>query len=448
MQRNNSVKAVCEFIWDMEEELKLLSWKTNDIFIWQIIRMKVYYALMMQSGIFQNPHPGISSHRRGFEKFKRSFKKRYTKVLRNPLSSFKKYDNIVFPHSRKVNGVDIYTEQITQELGKEAMVIDCLESSSWSQYCMPPIKASYSAELSMKDLRLLEDITRQINAFMQIDIDLRELVVQGIENFKTQYDAYYALFQRHRPKRIVTTVAYFHPYIVAAAKALGVQVLECQHGTITKYHLGYSYPQHVELEYAPEILLTFGKYWTDTMELPVNTKTIVIGAPYIDAIKKGNRVAKIPQSITFCSQGVIGEQLFDFAVEVARRLPKHTISFKLHPSELLPEYEDRLSTRPTIPKNFNLIFKSPGIFELLAASEYQAGVFSTTLFEGIPLDTKVVLIDMVGSEYMAPLRKRHGVPLVSTPEEFVEKFHKANLISDPEYYYAPAAESILQLLDS
>ena len=40
------------------------------------------------------------------------------------------------------------------------------------------------------------------------------------------------------------------------------------------------------------------------------------------------------------------------------------------------------------------------LYEYLAKSEYQAGVFSTSLYEGIEFNCKTILLDVPGVEYM------------------------------------------------
>ena len=48
------------------------------------------------------------------------------------------------------------------------------------------------------------------------------------------------------------------------------------------------------------------------------------------------------------------------------------------------------------------------LYKQLANSEFQAGVFSTALYEGIEFNCKTILLDLPGIEYM---------------DSFIEKYH-------------------------
>ena len=78
---------------------------------------------------------------------------------------------------------------------------------------------------------------------------------------------------------IFVVVSYENLAIVAAAKSLGIQAIELQHGTITDYHLGYSYPEKTrlngEIPYFPDKILTFGDYWINEKSCPISKDNIV-----------------------------------------------------------------------------------------------------------------------------------------------------------------------------
>ena len=73
---------------------------------------------------------------------------------------------------------------------------------------------------------------------------------------------------------------------VAAAKRAGVKVIELQHGTITPYHLGYSYPEQQKNIGFPNELWCFGKFWFENTKMPIGTSFKIIGAPYINRLSK------------------------------------------------------------------------------------------------------------------------------------------------------------------
>lgn len=128
---------------------------------------------------------------------------------------------------------------------------------------------------------------------------------------------------------IFVVVSYENLAIVAAAKSLGIEVIELQHGTITDYHLGYSYPLKTRLDgeipYFPDKILTFGDYWINDENCPLSKdKIIPIGFSYFEVQSKDYINAEpIDNQVLFISQGVIGKYLSQIAYEFAK--PKKII---------------------------------------------------------------------------------------------------------------------------
>ncbi|MHA1540134.1 MAG: hypothetical protein ACTSXQ_06635 [Alphaproteobacteria bacterium] len=452
MKKDLSVEDICTFIWGLEKKYTLLNWQVDDVYIWQVIRMQLYYALVQKTGVFKNPHPNAARSQR--QKIAFIFKSLRAYFTRNPFCSSKAVPNILFPHQRKINGKDIYSEQLMAEMGGNILSVEPLQTAMPLSktldfyHVIAHIKTAFSLKkykMEKSNQDKIIAIETEIRTAFQIDYDLKSVIFFQLLQFKNLYPIYHRLFKKNKTENVFVLVAYAKPHILAAAKDLNIKVIELQHGTITRYHLGYSYPGAPTLAYAPDKLLTFGKYWSDTTELPSNLNPVVIGSPYIKALGQEHKASKEKKTITFCSQGVIGEKLFDFALKTAKQLKDYKIYFNLHPSERLEDYQ-KLMRRKEKTDNFHLIYKEPNIFTLLAQSEYQAGVFSTTLFEGIALGTKVILIDMPGIEYMRPLYEKNDAVLVRTVTEFIDNFQKAPKLKNAAYYYADPVKEIRALL--
>jgi hypothetical protein len=65
------------------------------------------------------------------------------------------------------------------------------------------------------------------------------------------------------------------------------------------------------------------------------------------------------------------------------------------------------------------------LYELFAQSEYQIGVFSTAIYEGLTLNCKTVLLDFPGVEYMEYLIEEDIVKFAKNAEELT-KFIKVD----------------------
>ena len=59
-----------------------------------------------------------------------------------------------------------------------------------------------------------------------------------------------------------------------------------------------------------------------------------------------------------------------------------------------------------------LELKDTDFYKLLAKSEYQAGVFSTALYEGVEFGCKTILFDLPGVEYMDKFIEMYEVEVI------------------------------------
>ena len=121
----------------------------------------------------------------------------------------------------------------------------------------------------------------------RLGVNLQEFVAvfeNRVRLLSRQSTSYARFFKLAKTKRLIVTDSYFSVALMAGARAAGVHIIELQHGFISRYHLGYSYPRGQASPYMADELWTFGQYWIDETPLPANIKTRVIGAPYVEAL--------------------------------------------------------------------------------------------------------------------------------------------------------------------
>lgn len=237
--------------------------------------------------------------------------------------------------------------------------------------------------------------------------------------------------------------AYFQHAAIEGARRAGARVVELQHGFISRFHLGYSWPGQPEVPYVPDELWCFGRFWFEETPLAAGIQPRVIGAPYLRELARQVDGGRDERMVVFASQGVIGRRLFDAAVTTAMALPELRIVFRLHPSEIEEDYQT-LAERVGAPANFEISHRVPNVFALLAQAAIQVGVFSTTLLEGMALGTRTVVLALPGNEYMRPVIARGDALFVRSAEELIEKLDQAPRCRDPEYYYARPVERLLK----
>lgn len=430
-----SVKDVCEAFWEIEAEHDLLSWRIHDIPIWPLLRMNAFYAITQKAGLYDAPHPGLGEARDA--------------VADEGLdaeAAAPGRSSVLLMATKKINGSEPYSDAVRLALEDKALLIDRPVDGQVLPGAVnfDRLVASFREQFDEGMVRFLtaenrfrlflieqafkrrlgitpNDLAQAIQVNMAVYVGVR----RGFENF----------FARHPVRRLILSNAYgvTTRAVVAAARAQGIRTIELQHGFMSRYHLGYSWPGRPEVPDVADELWTFGAFWGDSTPLPGQMQTRVIGAPYVSSLADG-AAARNPDLVVFTSQGVIGRRLFAVALETARRRPDKTIVFRLHPNETLADFETLVPA--DAPANFSVSARTPNIFALLAGAEIQVGAFSTTLFEGMALGVRTIVLDMPGIEYMTPVIERGDVLYVKTVDDLVAQMDEAPRAQDPTYYYA------------
>lgn len=439
--RNISVKSICEYFWTVEKDYHLVeSDRLN--YRWLPFRFKFYYHITEKTNLFEKAHP----FRMGIIEQINFIQKTFFNLVWKTPFFHKRSKNLLVPLQRKIKGVDIYSEELVKNLDS-LMIIDSRMQSNLMKnavsldfyYVSVGVFAKFIATILTpfphwhKTIdHVLDRFTYQFNLNKSTAVRMyRETRVKFICLKKL----YKLLLKIKGIENVYIVGAYFRMELIAAAKELNIPVIELQHGTITKYHLGYSYPDQSNVIYFPDELWTFGEFWFEQTPIPKNVVNKIIGAPYINKLKSHKVAQDLKHNrVIINSQGVIGTKLFNFSLNVARLIPDLEVIFRLHPSEKIAKYESLLTERGDYPTNFQLSHQNPNIFELMAFSKYVAGVFSTTIYEAMYLGAQIIIINDIGVEYMEKTIERGEAVVVNSPEEFAQKYTEGK-ISDADYYY-------------
>ncbi|MER7245921.1 hypothetical protein [Kribbella sp. NPDC000426] len=399
----------------METDLGLLGWQTSGAHPWPIIRMRVFHELTRRTGIHGAPHP---VRRTPYDKAALVAKHVAGIVTRSPFPG--RYDALVVPHPRKPNGVEIYTDVLRDTLGDSALILD----SGINGTPLPGSKNLdfFTSAAGAIHPRTTDDrgIGEALEKLTGVRVPVGAILAREVPKHLRLRALYRALLKRHRIKTVYVVVAYFHQHIVGAARDLGIRVVELQHGAISPFHLGYSYPGRPTVADQPDELWCFGSYWTDVADLPAGMRTEVIGATFLPTPGP-----KDPRRVVFLSQGTVGAELVQVADAVAKENPQLDVVYRLHPSERPEDY--------TIPSGVQLS-TGGSTLDLLATATYQVGVSTTALFEGMALGCRTAVADLPGHEYLDPAIARGHAVLMSRPSDL----QQAPLCPTPEIYYAPS----------
>ncbi|MDR2967070.1 MAG: CDP-glycerol glycerophosphotransferase family protein [Methanobacteriaceae archaeon] len=471
---NITIKEVCDTLFSLEEKYDLNQMKIQGVYAWQLVRIYVYYEISRKIGVFGSPQQAkvtIIDKILSFLPFIKN------SLFSNPLKGDHHRDILIFDHPRKVNHCeefkDIYSYFLRDDLGGEYSyeIIETpylnkhlTKKENYIKYNDRILLGSYfykkrtNLQLKASEKDKIANIQREINSNFNIDIDLLNIIKNHILDFEYQYKKYDQLFKKRTPKYIFVVVAYENQAMIAAAKDNDIKVIELQHGTISKYHLGYNYPNEKDknnIKYFPNKILSFGSYWKEVANYPTSSEDIIpIGFPYLDEnIKSYLNIEKNRNQILFISQGVIGKYLSEFAYNIAKKLEdfkeNYTFIYKLHPGEY-SNWRDNYSYLKKCENlaNFHIVDnEEASLYELFSKSEYQVGVFSTAIYEGLLFNCKTFILDLPGSEYMDSLVEKKHVKKIVTAHEFIDSLSNFKINRyDKDFFFKKYNKSTLNKL--
>ena len=497
-----TVKEICQKIWNLEEKYELNHKEIQDCYPWQLIRMYLYYEITRKTNVFESAQQSSLSL---FDKINSFLPFLKNSISSNPLSGKENVDVLIFDHPRKVifedEYQDIYSYFLKDTLNQHGKSFETIESPYLNQHFR---NKSNIKENNVKfndrillgsfihktrnrgklpftedEKQLINTVKEEIETAFKIEIDLFRIMEDHILNFQYDYKKYIELLQRKNPKVVFLVVAYENKALVAACKKMNIEIIELQHGTISPYHLGYSYPENTmkfngeikEIEYFPDKILSFGDYWKNACPFPIDSENIIsMGFPYFEensktymeiAEKKDNEQIN-PKQILFISQGVIGKYLSQLAYETASNIngnnennenknaQNYNFIYKLHPGEYgtWKENYDYLTKAVNEFDNFTVIDKSePPLYGLFAKSHYQIGAFSTAIYEGLAFNCKTFIIDVPGVEYLDDLIDKDIVKKVKNSEELINYINSENISIqeyDKDYFFKNFDETIFK----
>jgi hypothetical protein len=285
-------------------------------------------------------------------------------------------------------------------------------------------KTGFSAvSLSDDELSLIEDIQEEISIRFGVEISLKKIIKEDLSKRKVRLPLYEKLIKKVNPQAAFLTVGYNgRETFIEACKSAGVPVIELQHGVISKYHLGYSFPYDTKNLFA-DYFFSFGEFWSDSVDLPLHKKDIYpVGFPHLErkSQKYGNTETK--EMTVFISQPTIGKKLSSFAADLSSRQEyENEIIYKLHPNEA----DSWKNNYPwLLDSDIKVVEDDPSLYQIFSESTEQVGVYSTALYEGLYFGLDTYILDAPGHEYTEYLIRNNYVSLVSSVEDYLSKKYK------------------------
>lgn len=447
-----SVRGLCETIWNLENEFGLLHKDTAGVYPWPALRVKIYYELAYALRLLQ-PDAGPQGKTRLALRALRSL---VPEGGRNSsYATSKNSDCLVIPSDRGgIEGCPYATSLVSSSLKSGATVslvashvpkplhnlknLNLVSPRSLDRRILVNVGIRRLATFSKPLLKDQErtfwsNLELELRKRLGIAIPLTKLVTDFVFYDSAAASAYDQLLERIRPSKILVVCHYGRASLIRQAQLRSIPIEEIQHGTITRYHLGYSFPDwqigDPSIPYFPTRFLSWGRYWTASTPFPLPEECFkYTGFESIRHRLSSYRVQpgrQNHQQILVLSQAALSGPFQDQVYKLANGHPQYHFIFKCHPAEDDTKVEARFANLPNV-----VVEKNGDLYSLMQSSRYIAGAFSTAVFEAIALGCKPILLPLDGLEYMEDLIRQYGIPVVTSPhklDEYLAAAEKTNI---------------------
>ena len=220
------------------------------------------------------------------------------------------------------------------------------------------------------------------------DDELVDYISSSLHIFIEEFRFYNNLFSLNIQIEKILLITHYHQEgLIYAAKKKSINIVELQHGLISKNDLYYVYAKELN-DYISKCLFcdsifVFGNYWKKILEFgsEYNGRIYCVGDYKTDeksffSIKKEN-------IILITSQKTMHNEYIKYVLNLSKIInySKWTILVKLHPSEPMKEKYDKLKKVKNVEIVDNL-----NLSECFMKSKIHISIYSTTLYDAINYD--------------------------------------------------------------
>lgn len=421
-----SVRKTAESIFVCEKKFASHLKKAYGTPLWAFLRMEIYYSLSRKQKHFTTSNNWKLSVAKIINIL---FSLLMSLTIFNPIilvfrGFIQKIDCVVYEHPRGklFNGevVDIYSYFLVSELKKKGARVVCLDkgdkgvhtkSISFDRYYADGIVllqalAGFLASFFLKEDRTFKNESEFLGRQLGISVDFKR--IRGCSAYyHSGYLCYRLILKFTRPEKVFVVDPYSkRGNFVAAAKSLNIPVIELQHGIISDYHLGYSFPSGGNADVIPDVLRSWGPVWTRSKDLGGMFSIEDARFEYLEHLKreylnKGHHRSLQGEKpgVVIISQGALGPSICTKIIENLNALKSFRVYYKLHPGEYEVAHTYADFDKLIGCENVSIL-KNCDLYAVFCQCEYVIGVFSTAILEAIEFNLKPVIINLPGSEYL------------------------------------------------
>ncbi|HEX7834658.1 MAG TPA: hypothetical protein VF479_04225 [Pseudolysinimonas sp.] len=237
--------------------------------------------------------------------------------------------------------------------------------------------------------------------------------------------SYARLLDRVQHRLLVLQAAVYgdRSSFVSAAHERGIAVAEPQHGWVGASHGAYNFGAAARdprlRATLPDTLLTFGRFWSDSVTVPFST--VEIGKPSLeDEQSRALPLAERPDELLYVSTVADPDEVSRLVLRLRDVVPAGwTIVFRPHPQErtvVAQRYPDLIGARGI------RLDDEPDPYRSLARSRVIVGSDSTTLYEALALRTPTVIrVSKMTPFYMDPEIFTNRIEPGDDPQEAIRR---------------------------
>ena len=461
MASERSFEALSEFFWKLEKEEDLLNWKVAGVHIWVEIRTKLYYSILAKELGLEEKN-AVASTKKGPEHEVTSGQAEI--YWRNLGRSKRKSANrtALMPFNRRAkDGSDPLTTDLAKLLPADTLVfgtgiVDLADISRTSMVRLQQFfQARYRIPAALMSLATVSKVHQDKHSRIigrlesEFDVDLskwRKFFIYDLRRFLSERWGYRKVF-RHEGIKTLYLVNAERPSVIAGAQDVGVKVIELQHGMLSKLHMRYNWLDGQEVPHSPNEFLIWGDYWKSVVNFAGSCNVKVMGANRNFEQYRSQIGKKIPNQAVMISQPSLSIQFLEAAISTARALPAIQFIVKPHPRENVVTLNDRLGLEKKLT-NLRIADRNEDTLQLIVESEFCFGVSSTSVFEAVALQTKVLIYELPGWNHSQSLIERGEAVLVSDPAKAELFLKQVKLSSNPNYYYADGSKLLPAIVKS
>ena len=428
-----------------EEEQGLFELEIRGFHFWHVIRFRLFskiQSLVDKVGSAQGESESEPLRKR------LSLKMNQLHYLRKRLpKGSQPCDILVFNHSRKVKVNDAFEDIYTYPwlLSNQFSSI-VLEEPHQKRHELTSLSNVYyldSVQISVLLRRTLlhqryftksetELITKTVRSVVthfcpQQDTNHIEVqMIKMLEINRLSISPLRKMIQRVQPKVVLEVVSYNNSRfaINEICDELNIPTIELQHGVMGHNHIAYNFSKQREIKTFPQHLFLFGSFWKETTRFPIDTSRVhVVGMPFnelrresLALCSKSNEI----KTVLFISQGTIGNELSHLAVSLAQQTKSPLrILYKLHPGEYSRWRDEYPWLRSPLIEVIDT--NDQDIYAYFNQSDFQVGVYSTALYEGLGFGLPTFILKTFGHQHMEELVSKNQAILIEDASEILSR---------------------------